>query len=196
MGRETVCLCRWGDEVGECTVLLEGRELILRGGLRKKIALEGIRGVVVEGDAGDVAVVLNVGRETATRWAEAMAKPPTTLAKKLGITATSRVGLIGEVDDAEEELQRALAEAAEVTRSLAGGVDLVVAYVEEPLALANAVQRASGAAAIWVVYPKGAGTPLGEGRVREFLRGKGYMDTKVAAVSARLTGLRFTRRTG
>lgn len=201
MGQETRCQCRWGEEEGECKVLLEAGELILRGELRRKVALGAIAGLAIEGEelrfqVGGVEVALGLGREAAERWAKAMVKPPATLAKKLGITGTTQVGLIGEVDDAEEELKGALAEAEKVTRSVAGVVDLVVVLVEELAALDRALQVAAGEHPIWVVYPKGKGTQLGEGQVRELMRGRGYMDTKVASVSARLTALRFTRRAG
>jgi hypothetical protein len=44
------------------------------------------------------------------------------------------------------------------------------------------------------MYPKGAGKPIGETEIRETLRRAGWMDTKVASVSATLTALRFNAR--
>jgi hypothetical protein len=45
---------------------------------------------------------------------------------------------------------------------------------------------------VWIVYTKGKDAPLGESAVRAALRERGYRDTKVAAVSATRTALRFT----
>ena len=47
---------------------------------------------------------------------------------------------------------------------------------------------------IWIVYPKGAGKPIGETEIRDTLRRVGLMDTKVASVSEVLTTLRFNWR--
>ena len=49
-------------------------------------------------------------------------------------------------------------------------------------------------APLWIVYPKGPASPLKESVVRELLRSLGFIDTKVASVSAKLTALRFVRR--
>jgi hypothetical protein len=47
---------------------------------------------------------------------------------------------------------------------------------------------------LWIVYPKGANSPVKESLVRDLLRSQGFIDTKVASVSARLTAMRFVRR--
>ena len=47
---------------------------------------------------------------------------------------------------------------------------------------------------LWVIYPKGASSGVKESTVRELLRSHGFIDTKVASVSARLTALRFVKR--
>jgi hypothetical protein len=46
----------------------------------------------------------------------------------------------------------------------------------------------------WAVYQKGRAAPLGERGVRDFMRRSGFIDTKVAAVSERLTAPRFVMR--
>jgi hypothetical protein len=47
---------------------------------------------------------------------------------------------------------------------------------------------------VWVVATKGRNAPLGEAAIREALRSRACIDTKVAAVSARLTAMRFVSR--
>jgi hypothetical protein len=45
MGREATCHCKWGDEEGDCKVLLETGELILRLGIRRRVPLSSLAGV-------------------------------------------------------------------------------------------------------------------------------------------------------
>jgi hypothetical protein len=47
---------------------------------------------------------------------------------------------------------------------------------------------------IWFIYPKGKGHALSENDVRSAGLAAGIVDTKVAAVSPTLTGLRFVLR--
>ena len=196
MGYQVSCTCLWANESGDCTVLLEGGVLILRGGMLRRVALSEIAEVAVAGEelrfrVGEARVALGLGHDAAVRLATAMMKPPATLAKKLGISRQGRVLVIGALDDAEEELKAALAEASDAGDE---AVTLAVVCVESPEELHAAIKRVPTELPVWVVYPKGKGTGLGEELVRELLRGKGYIDTKVASVSKRLTALRFVRR--
>jgi hypothetical protein len=101
MGREATCHCKWGAEEGDCKVLLEGRELILRSGIRRRVS--------------------------------------------------------------QSELQ-------------------------------HCFRGRTYTSPLWVVYPKGAKSEVKESGVRDLLRSRGFIDTKVASVSARLTALRFVKR--
>jgi hypothetical protein len=193
MGREATCHCQWGSEAGECKVLLEGPELILRAGIRRRVPLKALTDVSVRGDSlvfraeGD-QVELHLGAEAAGRWAEAIAKPKPTLASKLGISGTTKVLVLGEVQS--EELTEAIAQGA-----VAGNKepDLVFICIKErsDLALYN---KSATYAPLWIIYPKGSGSGLKESELREFFRGHGLIDTKVASVSAKLTALRFHSR--
>lgn len=49
MGREAACLCRWGVDKGEVKALLESHELILRGEIKRKVALTDLKNVKVDG---------------------------------------------------------------------------------------------------------------------------------------------------
>ena len=114
MGREATCHCKWGAEEGDCKVLLEGSELILRLGLRRRVPLSAMAGVAARGsklvfNVGQDHVELRLGPEAAQRWAKAIATPPPSLASKLGISRTTRLSVIGDIES--EELKAAIAEA-------------------------------------------------------------------------------------
>lgn len=199
MGQEARCACTWNRTTIEVQAQIEPPHLILRGGLRKRIRIATIRRIEADGPMlrfhteEDGQFALGLGAAKAGRWAEALRTPPPSLAKKLGITAQTRVRTIGPVDD--PELARALEEARKMP---VGGCDLIVARVDAPSDLALALEQAAADLArgvpIWLVYRKGRGHALGESTVRSAGLAAGVVDTKVAAVSAVLTGLRFQRR--
>ena len=198
MGREAVCTCDWAGEVTEVKALLEAGELILRGGLRKRIPFNQLQRVRAISDrlcfkADGEAVELVLGASAAAKWAEAITTPTPSLARKLGISSATVVRSIGNIDDAN--LKAALAEAAGIS---ATAPDLVVACVDTPESLhrvpEQAMEQLLAGVPIWIVYPKGPGHALNETAIRALLRSNGMMDTKVASVSSTLTALRFNRR--
>jgi hypothetical protein len=195
VGREAACICRWGVQTAEVKVLLESGEVIVRGGIRKRVAFTELKEVTVKHGSlcfrvGHELVELSLGSDTAEKWASAIATPPPTLAKKLGISRETVVRTIGEINDSR--LESAIAEAA---RGSAKDADLIVAHVDTPDSLATALREARlqllQGVPIWLVYAKGAGHPIGETVIRSTMRGMGMMDTKVASVSAKYTALRF-----
>jgi hypothetical protein len=60
--------------------------------------------------------------------------------------------------------------------------------------LSRSATEMADRATVWVVYPKGRRQGITETHVRETLRARGMVDTKVASVSDELTALRFSRR--
>lgn len=198
MGREAVCRCNWAGADAEVKVLIEPPHLILRGGVRRRLALADLKQVRAEGDAlcftfESESVSIALGSALAGKWAKAITAPPPTLAKKLGIDAGTIVRLVGAVDDAA--LEDALT-AAKAVSSRKG--ELIVARVGSHKEMARALKSCAGDLAggvpVWFVYPKGRGRELGENEVRELALAVGIVDTKVAAVSERLTALRFVKR--
>jgi hypothetical protein len=198
MGREAVCTCDWAGTVAEVKALLETNELILRGGIRKRVPFGGINDVKVQLDCllfrvGGEAVELSLGTSLAGKWAAAITSPPPSLARKLGITNKTVVRTIG--DKRDENLASALAEAARIS---AQDADLIVACVDTPESLRATLQQAAkqlmNGVPIWMVFAKGPGHPLNESVIRSALRASGMMDTKVASVSSKLTALRFSLR--
>ncbi|HEX4319852.1 MAG TPA: hypothetical protein VHZ52_03055 [Acidobacteriaceae bacterium] len=197
MGREATCECRWANESASCKVLLETTELIVRGPIRHRVAIASLTQVKVQGEelifrAGGDEVVLSLGEKLAQSWARKIASPPPTLAAKLGISEESHLLLLGEFES--EELKSAIS----VAGSCEGkNANLILVRVKTAADLNFALDRYAAQPSqppIWVIYPKGAGTPLPEREIRSTLRHEGFIDTKVASVSASLTALRFIKR--
>jgi hypothetical protein len=198
MGREAACICDWNGSRAEVKALIEPPELILRGAMRRRIPIAEMRQIRAERDSlrfryEAESISLELGAALATKWAETLMKPPPSLAKKLGVTAATQVWTIGATDD--EALQAALAEAKKVSNRSG---DLILARIDTPTDLKAALARSAGAlqqgTPIWFIYRKGPGHPLNESLVRSTALAAGIVDTKVASISAELTGLRFVKR--
>jgi len=198
MGLEATCVCEWNGSKAEVKALIEPPELILRGGLRKRIPTAHMSRVRIEGSClcftfEEERFTLHLGGSVAAKWAEALLKPPPTLAKKLGINAETTVRLIGKADD--PALKEALAEAKNVSPQTGS---LILARVDTPSDLTRALAKTADdldrGVPIWFIYRKGPGHPLNEGLVRSTALAAGIVDTKVASVSTTLTALRFVRR--
>jgi hypothetical protein len=197
MGREAICSCDWAGEVVEVKALLETGEMILRGGIRRRIPFGEMKGVKADGGrlcfaVGGERVKLELG-PAAAKWVAAIGSPPPSLARKMGITGETIVRVIGDCFD--ETLREALAEAASVAVKNA---DLIVACVDSPESLHAALREAKAqllkGVPIWMVYAKGRGHAIDEASIRTLLRESGMIDTKVASVSAKYTALRFVYR--
>ncbi len=197
MRREATCICRWGGREGRVTVLLESSELIVRGDIRRRVALQALENVRAGEDTLEFTIAgerieLALGAERAPRWAAAIEAPKPTLARKLGITSAMRIHVTGELDDPKLETACSVAIARAASLDDAGLALIrtdnrsTLEHWAEALALPDRVPPA------WVAYTKGRAAPLGESNVREIMRARGFVDTKVAAVSERLTALRFT----
>src|SRR5271156_6191872 len=81
MGREANCRCNWASESADCKVLLETHELIVRGGIRRRVAISSLTQICVDGDqlrfrAGAEDVALGLGATQAERWAKTLSTPP------------------------------------------------------------------------------------------------------------------------
>jgi hypothetical protein len=175
-------------------VLLEGRELILRSGIRRRVSLSAISSVAARGSnlvftVGQDQVELRLGVDAAHRWAKAIQTPPPSLAGKLGISPATRLSVVGNIES--DELKEAVAEAAPASEK---EVDLVLLCVNSQSELQQCFAAGTYTSPLWVVYPKGVKSEVKESGVRDLLRSRGFIDTKVASVSARLTALRFVKR--
>jgi hypothetical protein len=138
---------------------------------------------------GQDRVELHLGTDAAQRWAKAIASPLPDLASKLGISSTTRLSVLGNV--VSEELQAAVDQGM-AARGKEVDLTLICANTQSEVDDCFARQTLGGP--LWIVYPKGANSPVKESLVRDLLRSHGFIDTKVASVSARLTAMRFVRR--
>jgi hypothetical protein len=196
MGLEAKCHCRWSGGSGEVKALLEAHELILRGDVKRRFPIAKISDLRTKG--GDLhfrhsadEFVLELGVDQARRWAKKITTPPPSLAKKLGVTSTSKVMLIGPLRDGV--LQEALKDAI-ATRKEEARLSLAIVHDAQTLEKALACHQSSAVGTpIWIVYEKGSKAAFGEGAVRSFMRGAGYRDNKVSAVSDTLTATRYAR---
>ncbi|HTW61743.1 MAG TPA: hypothetical protein VMD55_08025 [Terracidiphilus sp.] len=202
MGREAQCVCEWNGVAARVKALLEPPELILRGEIKRRVPFSAMKQIAVLGArlrfrVEGEAVSLELGEALAGRWAQALLKPPPTLAQKLGIAPGCAVRIFGSIDD--EALKIAFQDARKETRGAPKGkIDVIVARVNTAAQIREAWRKAAAqvenGAALWMVYPKGRGHAINEADVRDAGLAAGFVDVKVAAVSAALTGLKFVRR--
>ena len=194
MGREAVCPCRWGADKGEVKALLESHELILRGEIKRKVAVADLKSVTVDGDdlrfkVGRESVALRLGAKDAASWAKKIATPPPSLKEKLGLKEGAKALAIGPLKDA------VLAEALKgATTTSATKAALAVAVIENDKDLAKAISACPPATPIWIVHRKGKAATFGDTPIRAAMRAKGFMDTKVSAVSADFSATRYLRK--
>lgn len=196
MGLEANCTCRMADGSAEVRALLESREMILRGGVRRTIPIAAIADLRVENGAlafrvGDEAIVLELGENVAARWAKKIATPPPSLAHKLGLGPATKAWVIGAVEDP------ALIAALDGHRA-DGPTDaaLALAVVGDSGALERALaayEAAPLSGPVWIVHGKGPRASIGDGAVRAYMRAAGFKDNKVSAVSDALSATRYAR---
>ena len=87
MGREAICACDWNGMKAEVKALIEPPELILRGGIRRRVPIAAMKQIKADGGRlhfmfNGEAVALDVGSDVAAKWAKALLTPPPSLAKK------------------------------------------------------------------------------------------------------------------
>lgn len=124
----------------------------------------------------------------------------TPLPKKLGIGAGARVAALG-APPGIEAILGPLPDGAELGRRLRRECDIVWLFavrrrdLERQLERAQAAVRAGGS--LWISWPKktsGVASDITEDVLREVVLPTGWVDTKVCAVDATWSGLRFQRR--
>lgn len=187
MGLELTALVRLtpadGKPVsGESKVLLETNELILRGEVRAKIPRPSVRDAVehsgivtVKYEGGTLALTLG---NAAGKFVKKLLEPPRSRLDKMGITAGSRVVIVG-LDDPDFHAELKTAGAIAVTR--AGKSEaLIVAGISSAADLTRIAACAKLLApdgALWAIHPKGA---------------TGVKDTDIFAAAMK-SGLTYTK---
>jgi len=197
MGLEAESEVRIGNASHHAHALLESRELILRGPVRKTLPIAELKDLRVVNhellfEHGGQPYALALPDGQAAKWLTKLTTAPPSLAQKLGIDAGHKALISGQVNDTA--LNDALLNAVTTDPTLAV---LSIAVARTPMelnaALAEVTQRLPQAP-IWIVYPKGPKSSLPESAVRSHMRALNFIDTKSCAVSDTLTATRFSLR--
>ena len=198
MGNEATCVVRFGKQKARGEALLETSELIFRsedGAMRLKLPFGGIKSAAavdgqlrLEGPEG--AVTFELGANAA-KWLDKILHPKSRV-EKLGVKRDAAVSLIGNFD------ADFLAELRSVTKNISEGkgvadaewIFFAVNASKDLSQVAKFTKMLKGAAALWIVYPKGQ-KQITENDVIAAGRKSGLKDIKVVGFSPTHTGLKF-----
>lgn len=196
MGNEAVCKVRFGKQESEGKALLETNEVLFRGDFRLKIPFSTIKSAkTVEGElrlqTPEGLASFQLGAATSGKWLEKILHPKSRI-EKLGVKAEAKVSLVG---DFEAEFLR---EVNGLTKSVSKGkaasdsehIFFAADSKEDFPAISKIAKSMSGAAALWIVYPKGQ-KHITENDVLGAGRKVGLKDVKVVGFSGTHTALKF-----
>jgi hypothetical protein len=195
MGNEANCKVRFGKQESEGKALLETSEILFRGEFRLKIPFSKIKSVkAVNGElrvqTAEGPAVFYVG-PAAEKWRDKILHPKSRI-EKLGVKAGAKVSLLGPFD------AEFLRELGSLTKSITQGdtpsdseLTFFAADSKDDLAHLSKIAKAlKGAAALWVVYPKGQ-KQITENDVLAMGGKTGLKDVKVVGFSPTHTALKF-----
>lgn len=195
MGNEVRCRVRFGKQESEGQASLETSEIIFRGEFRLKISFLTIKSLkAVDGElrvqTPEGLAILDLG-PAAEKWRDKILHPKSRI-DKLGVKPNSKVSLLGSFD------AEFLREIGELTKSLSSGKLaahsewlFLAADLKKDLAATSKIAKSmKGAAALWIVYPKGQ-KHISENDVLAAGRRAGLKDVKVVGFSAIHTALKF-----
>lgn len=195
MGNEANCKVQFGKEHSEGKALLETSEILFRGDFRLKIPFSTIQSAkVVDGElrlqTAQGAVVFGLG-PAAEKWRDKILHPKSRI-EKLGVKPQAGVSLLGNFD------AEFLGELDKVSKSVSKGkvtaesewIFFAVDSKENLGALPKISKSMKGAAALWIVYPKGQ-KHITENDVLAAGRKAGLKDVKVVGFSSTHTALKF-----
>jgi len=195
VGNELNCKVKFGEQRSEGKALLETSEILFRGEFRLKIPLSTIKSAkAVDGElrlqTAEGLAVFHLGA-AAQKWCDKILHPKSRI-EKLGIKTGMRVSLLGEFE------REFLDEVTGLTKSVSRGkvasdseCIFFAADSKQDLAALPKIARAiQGAAALWIVYPKGQ-KHITENDVLAAGRKTGLKDVKVVGFSSTHTALKF-----
>ena len=195
MGSEAFCKVRFSKQESEGKALLETSEVVFRGDFRLKIPFSTVKSAkAVNGElcleTAQGAAIFQLGA-TAEKWLEKILHPKSRI-EKLGVKSGAKVSVIGKFD--AEFLDEILALAKTVTKGQAARDSDHVFFAanrkNDFSNLSKITKALSGAAALWIVYPKGQ-KHITENDVLSAGRKSGLKDVKVVGFSATHTALKF-----
>ena len=195
MGNEVKCSVRFGKQESQGKALLETSELLFRGDFRLKIAFSTIKSVkAVDGElrlqTADGPAIFHLG-EAAGKWCDKILHPKSRI-EKLGLKPGTKVVLLGSFE------QGLLKEVDALTKSVSKGkvaadtecIFFAADSKKDLGALPKISKSMKGAAALWIVYPKGQ-KQITELDVLASGRKTGLKDVKVVGFSPTHTALKF-----
>jgi hypothetical protein len=195
MGNEASCKVQFGKQQSEGRALLETSEIFFRGEFRLKIPFSTIKSAkAVDGElrlqTAEGLAVFHLGA-TAEKWCDKILHPKSRI-EKLGVKPKAGVSLLGDFD------AEFLDELGKLTKSVSKGK--VTADSEWIFFAADSKgdlgdlpkisKSMKGAAALWIVYPKGQ-KDITENDVLRAGRKVGLKDVKVVGFSPTHTALKF-----
>jgi hypothetical protein len=195
MGNEAICKVQLGKQQSEGKALLETSEVLFRGDFRLKIPFSKIKSAkAVDGElrlqTAEGLAVFHLGT-AAEKWCEKILHPKSRI-EKLGVKQGAKVSLLGNFEAAF------LREIAGLTKTVnkgkvAADSDCIFFAADSRKnlgALAKIVKFMQGAAALWIVYPKGQ-KHITENDVLAAGRKASLKDVKVVGFSPTHTALKF-----
>jgi hypothetical protein len=198
LGNEANCVARFGKQKARGKAQLETSELVFRsedGAMRLKFTFAEIKSAVAAGgglrvEVPEGAAVFELGANAA-KWCEKILHPKTRL-EKLGIKPNAAVSLVGNV--AADFLAELRARTTNVTNGkVAASAEWIFFAADSAKDLSQVAKLAKslkGAAALWIVYPKGQ-KQITENDVLAAGRKSGLKDVKVVGFSPTHTALKF-----
>lgn len=195
MGSEVFCKLRFGEQESEGKALLETSEIVFRGDFRLKIPFSTLKSAkAVDGElcleTAQGLAIFQLGA-TAEKWLEKMLHPKSRI-EKLGVKSGAKVSVIGKFD--AEFLHEILALAKSITKGRAARdadhIFFAANRKNDFSSLSKITKALSGAAALWIVYPKGQ-KHITENDVLSAGRKSGLKDVKVVGFSPSHTALKF-----
>lgn len=195
MGSEVFCKLRFGEQESEGKALLETSEIVFRGDFRLKIPFSTLKSAkAVDGElcleTAQGLAIFQLGA-TAEKWLEKMLHPKSRI-EKLGVKSGAKVSVIGKFD--AEFLHEILALAKSITKGRAARDSDHIFFAanrkNDFSSLSKITKALSGAAALWIVYPKGQ-KHITENDVFSAGRKSGLKDVKVVGFSPTHTALKF-----
>jgi hypothetical protein len=198
MGNEANGTVKFGKQRARGKALLETSELIFRsedGALRLKIAFSSIKSAkAIDGElrleTADGPVAFALGRQ-AGKWCDKILHPKTRM-EKLGLKPNAAVSLQGNFDD--DFVTELSGCTKNVTRGTLNGNSEWIFFAantsKELAEMSKLAKTLKGAAALWLVYPKGQ-KQITENNVLAAGRKAGLKDVKVVGFSPTHTALKF-----
>jgi len=195
MGKELNCSVRFGKQESEGKALLETSEILFRGDFRLKIPFSTIKSTkAVDGElrlqTANGLAIFQLGAP-AEKWCDKILHPKSRI-EKLGVKPGAKVALLGGFD------AEFLHEVGSLTKSVSKGkaatdtewIFFDAESRQDLSALSKISKSLEGAAALWIVYPKGQ-KHITENDVIAAGRNAGLKDVKVVGFSPTHTALKF-----